>query len=394
MTNDNLTFHARRLTEARVAKGFTMSGLGEMANLSAQTVSALENGTRKPTADVLVLLSRALGVSVRYFKEDREFPVTTESAVFFRSSASSRTRRNQDMRKQHSVWVYEVASWLDKLVALPQFDSQQFWNGVPKPDVVEEITDAEEPTSRYSEEAIEEAAVGLRESWNMGTGPIPDLVKLLESKGIRVVRQPAGSTKLDAYSTVLNGQPMIFLSSDKESGPRSRFDAAHELGHLLLHPHLSSTEISNPTTLKRIEEEANYFAGAFLLPESSFSREIHGVTLGAFLAMKPRWKVSAQAFIRRAYNLGAIDPYQYNRLCVDISARGMRKREPHDDAILAEVPVVIRDAWNLLIKHAAVSRGQILEDLQLPPDFLAATLGVPITAFDTENVIQLGIRAS
>ncbi|MBX3742592.1 MAG: ImmA/IrrE family metallo-endopeptidase [Akkermansiaceae bacterium] len=377
--NEAPIFHPRRLTEARIAKGLTMSALAAHSNLSPQMVSALENGTRKPTAEALSALAQVLGIKIAYLKEERPFPVTADSAVFFRSSASARNRRNQEMRKQQATWAYEIAAWLDQYVTLPSFDAANFWNESSEP-------------QEHTEESIEEAASNLRSAWLMGTGPIPDMVALLESKGIRVIRQSSGSAKLDAFSRVVNAQPMIFLSSDKASGTRSRFDAAHELGHLLLHPHLSSEEITDPVTLKRIENEANLFAGAFLLPETSFSREIHGVTLGSFLAMKLRWKVSAQALIRRTFNLGAIDAFQYQRLAVDISARGMRRKEPHDDAIQVENPVVLRRSWELLIKHEVISRHQISDELLLPPDFISATLGIPPGSFDTDNIINLQFR--
>jgi Zn-dependent peptidase ImmA (M78 family)/transcriptional regulator with XRE-family HTH domain len=394
MINDTPTFHPRRLTEARVAKGLTMAALGKLAYISSQTISALENGTRRPAADILVMLSRTLDVSVRYFKEERAFPVVADSAVFFRSSASARTRRNQEMRKQHAAWAYEVSAWLDQMVALPDFDAESFWGSAPVINPSNDLNDFSLEPQGYTEEEIEASAAKLRSAWSLGTGPILDLVQLLESRGFRIVRQPSASNRLDAFSKIINAQPMIFLSSDKDSGTRSRFDAAHELGHLLLHPHLTATEVSNPTILKRIEYEANYFAGAFLMPASSFTKEIHGTTLGSFLAMKPRWRLSAQALFRRAYNLKAIEDYQYNRLCVDISARGMRKREPHDESIPPELPTVLRDAWKLLLSHKIILSGQIIEELQLPQEFVATAIGIPPAALDSQNVIQLGIRVS
>lgn len=357
-----------------------MSALAAKAGLSPQMVSALENGTRKnPTAETLIALASVLDIQITYLKEDRPFPVTADSAVFFRSSASSRNRRHQEMRKQQANWAYEITAWLDQHVTLPEFDSAKFW---PESSSITE----------HSEESIEEAAFNLRSAWSMGLGPIPNMVALLESKGIRVIRQPSGASKLDAFSRIVNAQPMIFLASDKSSGTRSRFDAAHELGHLLLHPHLTSEEISNPETLKRIEGEANHFAGAFLLPEPSYSREIHGVTLGSFLAMKLRWKVSAQALIRRALDLGAIDGFQYSRLCVDISSRGMRKKEPHDESIVPEMPTVHSRGWKLLTDSGTVTRHQIVDELQLPPDVIVATLSIDRSSFATDNVVNLDFR--
>jgi len=57
------------------------------------------------------------------------------------------------------------------------------------------------------------------------------------------------------------GTPFIFLNSAK-SAERGRHDAAHELGHLVLHRH------GGPIG-RKAEEQANAFASAFLMPRSS-----------------------------------------------------------------------------------------------------------------------------
>lgn len=41
--------------------------------------------------------------------------------------------------------------------------------------------------------------------------------------------------KLDAFSVWFDNKPFIFLSSDKDTNVRIRFDIAHEIGHLLMH---------------------------------------------------------------------------------------------------------------------------------------------------------------
>lgn len=48
--------------------------------------------------------------------------------------------------------------------------------------------------------------------------------------------------KLDAFSVWFDNKPFIFLSSDKDTNVRIRFDIAHELGHLLMHSDYYSEE--------------------------------------------------------------------------------------------------------------------------------------------------------
>ena len=72
------------------------------------------------------------------------------------------------------------------------------------------------------------------------------------------------------------------MASEKEAGIRIRFDAAHELAHLVLHRWIEQAELADPKTLKRIEAEADRFAGAFLLPRKSFPKRIRYSTSRRF----------------------------------------------------------------------------------------------------------------
>lgn len=388
MTDFAHKFYAERLREARIAAGLSMSTLATKADLSPQTVSAYENGTRKPTAEALFALAAALKITISYFKRDRPLSIESHNTVFFRSAASAHTRRNHDMRKQHANWAFEISEWFGQYVELPQYDAPEMSSV--------ELSTSENGELFYSEEALDEAATKVRRAWGMGDGPISDMVRLLESKGIRVVRQRSGSQRFDAFSRIVRGQPMIFLSSDKGSGPRSRFDAAHELGHIILHGHVAQEALNSTSQRARIESEANYFAGSFLLPETTFAQELHGVTLNSFLSMKHRWKVSAQALIRRSYNIGAITDETFHRLCVQVSARGMRVKEPYDDQIAPEQPQLLHKAWVLLVENNVTHRSAIVENLALPAEFISDVVGIGISEFGSaviaNNILSLKAR--
>ena len=68
------------------------------------------------------------------------------------------------------------------------------------------------------------------------------------------------------------GRPLILLSADKDSGYRSRFDLAHEIGHLVLHRHIQRT--TDSARHKLMEQQAHHFAGEFLLPAETFASEV------------------------------------------------------------------------------------------------------------------------
>jgi hypothetical protein len=67
-----------------------------------------------------------------------------------------------------------------------------------------------------------------------------------------------------APSLVSLSLSVIILFADKGKKDRSRFDAAHELGHLVMHGPSTPEE-----QLKEVERQAHQFAAAFLTPETS-----------------------------------------------------------------------------------------------------------------------------
>lgn len=71
----------------------------------------------------------------------------------------------------------------------------------------------------------------------------------------------------DGYSAIINGRPVIFVSSDAPI-PRQRFTCAHELGHIIL-GHVGRYDLINrePTPNDNpIEQAANVFASRLLAP--------------------------------------------------------------------------------------------------------------------------------
>jgi Zn-dependent peptidase ImmA (M78 family) len=179
----------------------------------------------------------------------------------------------------------------------------------------------------------------------LGDGPIADVLLLMESKGIIVARADFDAEALDAFSCWVGPQPFVFLSADRTSAARSRYDAAHELGHLILHQGVTSEQMEDPDTHDRVEREANRFAAAFLLPAPSFRYEVNSVRLNAFLALKKRWKVSIGAMVHRCLDIGLIGQPEFVRLRKQMSSYGYIKREPLDDEIAPESRAFCAAAW-------------------------------------------------
>src|SRR5262249_355624 len=149
------------------------------------------------------------------------------------------------------------------------------------------------------------------------------------------------SQRVDAFSRA--GQRSIIVLNDKTSS-RSRWDIAHELGHLVMHAG-QGAEIADGET------QADAFAAAFLMPAAGFASEFPSarrINWEALSRLKARWRVSLAAMIRRAVDLRIIDAMSYRYAYKVMSMRGWLKLEPYE--FQAEEPELIGVALNELYR--------------------------------------------
>src|SRR5262249_44304680 len=162
-----------------------------------------------------------------------------------------------------------------------------------------------------------------RAEWGLGQRPVKNMVHLLERHGVRVLSLAEEGKELDAFAFWLEGHPYIFLNTMK-TAERSRMDAAHELGHLVMH---WREGIAHGPTLER---EAESFASAFLMPRADVQAEApRRADLDRLVAAKKRWKVSVSALAVRMKKLGLLTGYQYRSVFIELAKRGYgRTDEP------------------------------------------------------------------
>jgi Zn-dependent peptidase ImmA (M78 family)/transcriptional regulator with XRE-family HTH domain len=353
-------FVGERLTEAREARGLSQTSLAELTDLKVQSISQYESGKQSPSPEALSVLIEKLNMPERYFL--RSVPGHSMGGVKFRClSAATKGARAKAMRR--FGWLKESAAYLREFIDLPTPNIPDF--RVP-PD----------PTELTSTE-IEKIADECRVFWGLGFGPIKDMVLLLENCGCIVSRTMFGAETLDAFSQWDAGIPYVILGADKNSSVRSRFDAAHELGHLILHAHLDDRQINSPATHKILEAQAHRFAGAFLLPERSFSQEVWAPTLDAFLSLKKYWKCAVAMMVSRCEHLGMLNEEQVKRARINISRKGWRTEEPLDNVIEIEQPKLLARSARLLIDEGLKDRESMLSDLRLNGGDAEDLLGLP-----------------
>jgi Zn-dependent peptidase ImmA (M78 family) len=205
------------------------------------------------------------------------------------------------------------------------------------------------------------------------------MLLIMENAGVCVVKEEVGSVAMDGVShwSDVDQRPYVLIAADKDTCARSRLDAAHELGHLVLHRRVKEKTLADAAAFKEVERQAFLFAGAFLLPAESFAAEIWSPSLNGLLPLKERWKVSIGAMVKRCRNLGMINDEYEQRLWKHYSARGWRKAEPLDDTIPVETPRLLGRSVRLLIDERIRTRGQLIDDLRLSASDVESLCGLP-----------------
>lgn len=339
-----------KLRDARKVARLSQTELADRIGVSRQAVSAYERGDKSPEPATFEKIADVLRQPVAFFTNGDGASFGASTTKFFRKFGSETTRRNEacDVLGE---WFVQTAKYLDEFVNYP----------------APALFEAAPASGRYTSDEINEVALSVRKQWGLGPGPISNVLALLESKGIVVCRYEMEGEKVEAFSFWSGQRPFIFMASEKEAGVRLRYDLAHELGHLILHRWIDQSELENKTTLKEVEAEADRFAGAFLLPSTSFPNEVYTTRLDAFLPLKERWKVSIQAMVYRCRDLEIIDSDQALNLYKQISFRKWRKKEPLDDPrrIPLEQPRLLRRAIELILESGRKHPEEILNELHL-----------------------------
>lgn len=357
-------FLPMRLRIARQRRGWTKSELAARSGVSVRSIGDYENEVRAPDQATLVDMARALEFPVEFFAAAEIDELVPGSASF--RAMSRMTARQRDAALAAGVLAMEFARWIDRRFELPT-------PGLPD-------------LRGYDPEA---AAHLIRQSWGVGEKPVRNMVHLLEYRGVRVFSLVEEGREVDAFSVWRDEIPFVFLNTRK-SPERSRFDAAHELGHLLLHRHAhgacDATDdidqvVDLPGAGRAVENEANLFASALLMPRASIVSTIpRAPRLEQLIEYKREWRVSLLAMVHRIHSLGIVTDWQYRNLCIEIARRygsqepaGLLDRETSQ--VLAKVISALR--------QRGMSRSDIARSLRWPMRELDGLMhGLALTGLD------------
>ena len=283
---------SERLKSARKMKGWSFQQLADNLSMSItkQALHKYESGLMKPSAEVLIALSKALEVKPDYFLRE-----TIElSPVEFRKKAKLSIKEEESIKEK-------VKDFLERYFEVEQLLNIKSKFKKPIDNII--IKDVSD---------VEAAALKLIEKWNLGYDPIPNVIEMLEDNGVRVIEIEAPEA-FDGLCTYVNDIPIVVISKDFTI-ERKRFTALHELGHLVLN-------IAKGADKERI---CHAFAGAMLLPDDVLEKHLgdkrKNIAIGELVSIKEEFGVSIQAIMMRAQLKGIIDKSKAERFWRSIAS--------------------------------------------------------------------------
>lgn len=329
-------FTPSRLSLARRRRGLTKKHLAELVGVSDRAITAYEAGEMIPGQDTLTRLADVLEFPVAFLSATELEEIPTKAASF--RSMARMTAGQRHAAQASGTLAVALHDWIATKFRLPSPRVPTIGPGVDP----------------------ETAAEVVRAEWGLGEEPAPNLIHLLEAHGVRVFSLTQECREVDAFS-LWRDHPFIFLNTQK-SGEHSRFDAAHELGHLVMHGH---HEIPQG---KEVEREAHRFASAFLMPTAGvLARAPRNPSLADLINAKKPWRVSVSALAYRLNQLHALTDWQYRRLVVEIAERGYRTSEPAP--IARETSQILNKVFAALRKDGT-SKADVARELYLHPSDL------------------------
>lgn len=317
----------QRIALVRELYGIRKSELSMRLGVSARTVTCWELGLQAPSSGDVAALGRVFGVDPEFFEPGPD-DVSVGSDVphfrFYRSGMQTLVLQGRAYLQLTQDLVRTLRGYVD----FPVLD-------LPSMPTDPELADSVMPMM---------AAQYVRHVWGLGSSPIRHILRAVEDHGICVVFAPFGHASLDAHSVFSGELPLIVLNPTKGDYYRQRFDVAHELGHLVMHP---DAEPGN----KVIEAQADAFASELLAPSEVLLDELptrmDGVGWLKLKELKERWGVDMKVILRQAHVSGRLTDQEYRKGLDFLSRSGWKLLEPGAISGVEE-PSLIPHALELL----------------------------------------------
>jgi Zn-dependent peptidase ImmA (M78 family)/transcriptional regulator with XRE-family HTH domain len=304
-------FNREMLTLARESRGWNQSELAHQLGIAQATISKIENGLRDPTDEQIRRFASFLGYKQEFFFLKEQIKNFTSGCTYRRAR-----QRTPESRMRHLLGIINV-----RRIQVGQLLESVELN--PQNEFVRLDVDEHGGPIKIAQQ--------LRAIWKLPPGPVQNLTRAIEDAGGIVFRCEFSTRDVDALSQLLPGGTPLFLVNASIPSDRLRFTLAHEIGHIIMH--------GIPNDL--MEKEADVFAAEFLMPASQIKTDLLDLSLAKLATLKPFWKVSMNALLKRAGDLGVVTERKKQFMWTQMGKLGYRKHEPI--TIPAEEPTLLEE---------------------------------------------------
>ncbi|MCH8495404.1 MAG: XRE family transcriptional regulator [Balneolales bacterium] len=339
---------AQRFKSAREMKGLSLQELSDLLDksISKQGLHKYETGEVVPDHGMIKNIATVLELKPDYFYREHVTNIDYDKVSY---------RKLADLSKKEQHRIIEITrDVLDRYLELENTTGKSIYLSNPLSDF-----------SIKSYEDVEMAAKYLREIWELGSGPIYNVLELLEGKGFKII-EFSSDDSIDGISAWIQDKiPVIGLNLRRRVDlTRYRFTTLHELAHLLLN--------IEEYPVKDQEKFCNYFAGAMLLPKHAIEVELglkrKRISLQELVSIKKQYGISVQAIVYRLKDLRVITQTSYANFFRYMSANNMRKDESKLGKYGGEEEVLRFDhllGQALIEERISVSKAAALKNLPL-----------------------------
>lgn len=304
----------KNLKYYRLKNNMTKRALADAIGVTPMAITNYENGDRNPNMDTLKLLANALNIKVT------DFLANTGGELQF---SHGKFRKGSKLGVMNQEYIREtVEEYFGRFFQVVSFlGGQKVLEPVPE---IKKI-----PWMDDTENASKELRKYLGISIN---GPVPNLVEILENKGILVLFIEVDSDYFSGMNGTVNGIPYIVINRTM-SPARIRSTIVHEVAHFVF---------DWPEDLSDKDEEnlATAISGAFLFPKEDAYRELgykrNAISRAMIMTCK-EYGISLFMLVKRARLCEIINDSVEKVFYIRASKAGWRKAEP-DWGIQKEEP--------------------------------------------------------
>jgi Zn-dependent peptidase ImmA (M78 family)/DNA-binding XRE family transcriptional regulator len=318
----------RKLSQAQLAR---------LVGMNQGHLSKIESGILDPPEGLIKRLSEKLDCPPSFFlHSDRVYGLPVSVHPMFRKRSTASKRELDRIHAELNVRLIHIRRLLEAVeinakARLPQLDIDEY------------------------DGDIETIADLVRRTWLLPPGPIEDLTNTVEEAGCIVIHCDFPSGKVDGVTMSVPGLPPCIFLNRNQPADRMRFSLAHEIGHLVLH------ELPTP----EMEDQANAFAAAFLMPAADIRSQFGHVTIKRLAFLKKVWRVAMAALLMRAKRLGVVNESQNQYLWRQMSRAGYRTREPASTEFPEETPGVLPEIIRAHLEELGYSIRELSEVLSM-----------------------------